>query len=136
MFGARDSDFSAIRANLNPVLDHSSELALSWYAHRGTTLQFGRRLRGVLGRAGFCRIEASASCDSYGTSETVKQFAEVIVRVNQHADFVKFAIESGQADLETLDRMKVAWKEWGEHPDSFCTHVPHKKVFIGSYEPC
>ena len=27
--------------------------------------------------------------------------------------------ESGKADLETLDRMYVAWKEWGEHPDSF-----------------
>ncbi len=128
VFGARDSDFSAIRANLNPVLDHSLELALSWYAHRGTTLQFGRRLRGVLGRARFCRIEASASCDSYGTPETVKQWAEVMMGNVQQADFVKFVIESGWADRETLDRIKIAWKEWGEHPVSFLAQIKCEAV--------
>ncbi len=128
VFGARDSDFSAIRANLNPVLDHSLELTLSWYAHRGTTLQFGRRLRGVLGRAGFCRIEASASCDSYGTPETVKQWAEVMMGNVQQADFIKFTIDSGQADMESLDRMCIAWKAWGEHPDSFCAQIKCEAV--------
>ena len=123
VFGARDSDWSVIDANSNPVLEHSWELALGWYAHRGAVLHFGRQLRGVLGRAGFCRVEASASCDSFGTPETVRQWAEVMVGLLQRADFVKFAIELKGADIETLDRMCVAWKAWGEHPDSFSAQI-------------
>ncbi len=128
VFGARDSDWSVINANSNPVLEHSWELALSWYAHRGTVLHFGRHLRGVLGRAGFCRVEASASCNSFGTPETVKQWAEVMMGNVQQADFVKFAIELKGADIETLDRMCVAWKAWGEHPDSFCAQIKCEAV--------
>jgi len=129
VFGARDNDWgSGIYANSNPVLEQAMELINSWYIHRGTDMQFARRLRGVLGQAGFCRIEASASCDSCGTPETVRQRAETWARIAQQADFGKFAIESGQADPETLDRMNVALKEWGEHPDSFFAQIKCEAV--------
>ncbi len=128
VFGARDNDMSDIEANFNPVLEHATELVQNWFAHRGSGLQFARRLRGVLGRAGFCRVEASASCNSFGTPETVKQWAEVIGGILQQADFVKFSIESGRADLEMLDRMCVAWKAWGEHPDSFFAQIKCEAV--------
>ena len=128
VFGARDSTFSSIYANFNPVLEHSVELLHSWYAHRGTDLQFAKSLRGLLGRSGFCRVEASASCDSFGTPVAVKRWAEVIVGILQQADFVKFVIESGWADRETLDRIKVAWKVWGEHPDSFHAEIKCEAV--------
>ena len=55
----------------------------------------------------------SASCDSFGTPETVKRWAEIKVREMQNADFVKFVLKSGRADLEALDRIKVAWKTLG-----------------------
>jgi len=128
VFGARDSAGSEIIANSNPLLDHFLELSRSWHDDRGTDIQSARRIRGLLSRAGFCRVEASASCDSFGTSETVRLKAAQQVRVNQQADFIKFVIESGQADLETLDRMKVAWKEWGEHPDSFYAAIKCEAV--------
>ncbi len=128
VFGARDNDMSDIEANFNPVLEHATELVQNWFAHRGSGLQFARRLRGVLGRAGFCRVEASASCNSFGTPETVKQWAEVMMGNLQEADFVKFVIESGWADRETLDRIKIAWQEWGEHPDSFLAQIKCEAV--------
>ena len=128
VFGASDNNMSYIKANFNPVLEHAVELVISWYAHRGTSLQFARHLRGLLGQAGFCRVEASASSDSFGTPETVKQWAEVIGGILQQADFVKFSIESGRADLEMLDRMCVAWKAWGEHPDSFFAQIKCEAV--------
>jgi len=128
VLGARDSDFSAIQANSNPLLERSIEIGHNWHAHRGTDLQFARNLRGVLGRAGFGHVEASASCDSFGTPEAVRRRAKTLLGIRQHPDFIKFAIESGQADLETLDRMKVAWKEWGEHPDSFAAQIKCEAV--------
>ncbi len=128
VFGARDNDMSDIEANFNPVLEHATELVQNWFAHRGSGLQFARRLRGVLGQAGFCRVEASASCNSFGTPETVKQWAEVMMGNVQQADFVKFVIESGWADRETLDRIKIAWKEWGEHPVSFLAQIKCEAV--------
>ena len=123
VFGARDNDWSPINANFNPILEQSIELGHSWQVHRGTDLQFAKSLRGVLGRAGFRRVEASASCDSYGTPEAVRLRANTMVRIRQQADFIKFIVESGKADLETLDRMNVAWKEWGEHPESFAAQI-------------
>ena len=128
VFGARDNAWSVIIANSNPVLDQSLKLDRSWFAHCGTDLQFARRLRGVLSRVGFCRVEASASCDSFGTPETVRLRAETMARGRQQTGFVKFVTESGQADLETLDRIEVAWKEWGEHPDSFIAQIKCEAV--------
>ena len=128
VFGARDNSWSSIHANSNPVIEDSIELGQSWYSHHGTDLQFAKSLRGLLGRAEFRHVEASASCDSFGTPEAVKRWAKIKVRLMQNADFVKFVIGSGRADLEALDRIKVAWKAWGEHPDSFAAQIKCEAV--------
>src|SRR5262249_46724941 len=101
------------------LTEQSYEIVVKWQAHRGTDVQFGRRLRGVLSRAGFQRIEASASYDSDGTPEAVQRWADTMVKLLRQPSLVDLSVASGWADRETLECMCVAWKAWGEHPDSF-----------------
>jgi SAM-dependent methyltransferase len=120
VFAARDTDFAAsFTTNLNPLLEQSLDLVRDWYASRGTDLIFGRRLGGVLGEAGFARIEASATCDCFGTPDSRRRWAALWVGSLQQAQLVAFATQSGRADPETLQRMCAAVQRWGEAQDSF-----------------
>jgi hypothetical protein len=122
VFGARETDLVASRyvaANLDALTAQAYDLVLQWQAHRGTDIQFGRQLRGVLNRAGFQRVEASASYDSNGTPEAVRQWADTMVRILQQDSLVDLAVTSGWADHETLARVCAAWQAWGARPASF-----------------
>jgi ubiquinone/menaquinone biosynthesis C-methylase UbiE len=131
IFGVRDSHMAAARtfgAYPDPLLDQSWEVRHRWYAHRGTDLHFGSRLRGVLSAAGFQRVQASASCDSFGTPEAVRTWAATVVRVLQQGDLVAHATAAGWTDRESLDRMCAAWTSWGERPDAFHASVMGEAV--------
>jgi hypothetical protein len=73
----------------------------------------------VLGEVGFARIEASATCDCFGTSDARRQWAAMWVESLQQTELVAFATQSGRADPETLQRMGAAVQRWGEAQDSF-----------------
>ncbi len=128
VFGARDTDWAALMLTAEGVLADSAELVHAWYRERGTDLQCGRRLRGILAAAGFHNVEGSASCDCHGTPDTLRQFADTAIRMLEQPSLADFATQSGRADAETLDRMRKEWNDWAARPDSFHASVMGEAV--------
>jgi ubiquinone/menaquinone biosynthesis C-methylase UbiE len=120
VFGMRDTDFRAsLIGNSTPLMERALQLMLAWFAHRGTELQFGRRLRQILHDAGFVRIEAWASCDSHGTPDSLRTYCEMMVRALRHPDVAQFAAAAGWGDAATLDEICAAVEAWGTNLHSF-----------------
>lgn len=119
VIGVRDANADGhLFLNASEAMDQSLEPVLAWQRSRGMDIFAGRRVASLLREAGFHDVVGSASYDSYGTPEAVRQAAE------QHARRIEtvvaeHAIEHGLADRATMDRMAAAWREWGAHPDSF-----------------
>ena len=86
--------------------------------HNGADPFIGRRLRSLLNEIGLKRVEASASYDSHGTTESV-QFAAEGAGSYFSGTFADQAIELGWMDRAEIDKIKAAWQEWGENPDAF-----------------
>jgi ubiquinone/menaquinone biosynthesis C-methylase UbiE len=79
----------------------------------------GRRLRGLLERAGFEEIIASSWFFSYGTPAAVEGFG--IARAEECGDgwFSTGAQERGLATDGELDEMRSGWIEWSKSPDAY-----------------
>jgi ubiquinone/menaquinone biosynthesis C-methylase UbiE len=120
VFGMRDTDFRAtVSGNSSPLKEQAWQLVHAWYAQRGTDLELGRRLRQVLHDAGFVRILASATCDSYGTPDALRTFSEMMVRNLRQPDLIAFAATTGWGDAAKLDHVCAAVETWGTDPHSF-----------------
>jgi len=103
----------------NQGLDEYYDLHERIWTHHGSDLRLGRHLRSLLRQAGFIRIEGSASYDYAGTLAETRAFALAqIARIKSTPAFHE-AIDAGWVDQPTLEKMMVAWQEWGEHPDAF-----------------
>jgi len=80
----------------------------------------GRRLRGLLDRAGFEDVIATSKFFSYGTPATVKEFG--LARAEQCGDgdwYSERAQERGLATAEELEVMGRAWVEWSTAADAY-----------------
>lgn len=78
MIGIQSTDFSGhLLAYSNPLVGKGNKLGLRWLKHNGANLHTGRHQRGLLHKAGFVRIEASALYESYGTPESVRMQGEI-----------------------------------------------------------
>ena len=119
VFGARDLAAGGFLFwEASPILAEFWELWWAWQAHRGIDNRIGMRLRSVLREGGFEQVEGSASYDCYGTPEATRFFAAAFVRGLNNPALGEFAAQSNLADRERLERMREAWKRWGEQPDS------------------
>jgi SAM-dependent methyltransferase len=79
----------------------------------------GRRLRGLLAAAGLADVVASTKYFSFGTPDTVRDYA--LDRANECSDewFAPNAVEHGLATADDLRGMAAAWTDWSEAPDSY-----------------
>jgi SAM-dependent methyltransferase len=81
----------------------------------------GRTLRGLLGRAGFERVEATTHSISYGTAARVRAFG--LDRADDCRDewYASEAIANGLASSDDLGSMEQAWLTWSESPDAYAS---------------
>jgi ubiquinone/menaquinone biosynthesis C-methylase UbiE len=86
--------------------------------HNGADPFVGRRLRSLLNETGLKRIEASASYECSGTSESVQAAAEG-ASTYFSGIFAEQAIGLGWMDRSAIETIRTAWKAWGENPNAF-----------------
>lgn len=89
----------------DPVLEKDLRDGEAEKAAQGISVRIGKQIRSLLRQAGFVRTEASASYDSYGTSESVRRLA------------------ANAASDEPDNEIAAAWKRWGDSPDAFFGHA-------------
>ncbi len=91
----------------------------SWLNVSGTPY-FGRRLRSLLQEAGFMRVLAQASYDSYPTQESLTRFLDIYASTFENErTFIDRVTKSGLADEGEMREFANAFREFGRHPDSF-----------------
>jgi ubiquinone/menaquinone biosynthesis C-methylase UbiE len=102
-----------------PFLEWLSLLETTWM-HQGGHPHLGCGLRGLLHRAGFVDIRASASYDSYGDPQAVHFIGSIAANRCDEGDFRAQVVELGLASEERLDELKAALQQWMERQDAFC----------------
>ena len=133
IIGVRDADHGGILLMpSDPTIEHSIELWERLWAHNGGDPKLGRRHKMLLRETGFTRIEASASYDYCGTTESANGFSQLMAHEFSEAGASRQLLDLGWADRSDLYKITTAWKLWGENPDSFfarprCEAVGWKK---------
>ena len=79
----------------------------------------GRRLRGLLERAGFDRVKATTKSFSYGTPEAVESFGRARAEDCSDAWYASSAQKHGLVSAGDLDTMSGAWLEWSTSRDAY-----------------
>jgi SAM-dependent methyltransferase len=102
-----------------PLLHWLSLLERSW-ERQGGHPHLGCDLRGLLYRAGFVDIQASASYDSYGDPRAIRFIGQIAAARCGEQDFRAQVVGLGLASEQRLDELQAAWQQWIERPDAFC----------------
>ncbi len=118
IIGVREEDTAGfIISPFTPKFEELMELYVRTWKHNGGDPYFARRQRAVLHEAGFVRVEASASAESYGTPESTRKMGEMMAKyMYTHLDT---AIQLNWVDAATVETLTAEWRSWGEHPDAF-----------------
>jgi ubiquinone/menaquinone biosynthesis C-methylase UbiE len=102
------------------------ELLKRFYAVREEVWQLegadpyrGRRLRELLERAGFDRVNATTKSFSYGTAEAVESFGRARAEDCSDRWYGSSAQKYGLATSSDLEAMKRAWLEWSKAPEAY-----------------
>lgn len=119
--GVRASNLGGdiFQPNDDSIISRSRQFAARLIQHNGGNLHTGRRLRGLLGAAGFHRVQAWASYDCFGTAELVKYWGERQVGAFTQPPISEQLIELGWANQTELEEIAAYWRAWGERSDSF-----------------
>ena len=118
IIGVREEDTASfIISPFTPKFDELMKLYVRTWKHNGGDPYFARRQRAVLNEAGFVRVEATASAESYGTPESTRQMGDMM------ADYMythlETAIQLNWVDSKKAKTLTTEWRSWGEHPDAF-----------------
>jgi hypothetical protein len=119
LVGVRDADHGGdLWAPATEALEHALALTERVLRYQGGNPGLGRTHRALLRAAGFVRIAASASYESFGTPEATQAlgayWAEFLGRV--YADWL---CAQGWATPAVLAQVGEALTAWGRHPDAF-----------------
>ena len=87
--------------------------------HAGGDPLVGGRLKELLRRAEFGRVEIQGVYDTYATPEAVRAWAGMIDASVHDARNCEQYIRLGIATQEQLLRVGRAWQEWARNPDAF-----------------
>jgi ubiquinone/menaquinone biosynthesis C-methylase UbiE len=88
-------------------------------ADQGVNSRIGKHLRALLRQAGFVRVEASASYDSYGTPERVRMLGEALASNAIKEWRAEEILKSDWTDRAELEQIAAAFRAWAEQPDAF-----------------
>ena len=103
-----------------------------WHRSRGSDLTIGKRMPGILRRAGFDRVDIGASHEIKSSRGSVTAHARMLGGLFEPGGGIReTALARGWANEARLDRMADAWRRWGADPDAFvvfvlCEMVAHK----------
>jgi SAM-dependent methyltransferase len=89
-----------------------------WLAD-GADPYLGRRLRGLLSRAGLIEVVGTAKYSTFGTPDAVRSYA--LDRAAECSDdwYAPGAVTHGLATADDLRDMAAAWTDWSESPEAF-----------------
>jgi ubiquinone/menaquinone biosynthesis C-methylase UbiE len=90
-----------------------------WQVENAADPYRGRQLRGLLERAGFDRVDATAKYFSYGTAEAVESFGRARAEDCSDNWYASSAQKHGLATADELAAMRRAWLGWSTAPDAF-----------------
>jgi SAM-dependent methyltransferase len=90
-----------------------------WQLENAADPYRGRRLRGLLGQAGFDRIDATTKYFSYGTADAVESFGRARADDCGEGWYVSSAQKHGLATTSDLEAMGRAWLGWSTSPDAY-----------------
>lgn len=88
-------------------------------SEQGVNRRIGKQLRALLQEAGFVRVEASASYDSYGTPERVRTLGHAVAASWSTGKGAGDLIQRGWTTRAELDELAAALRDWAEDPDAF-----------------
>ena len=117
--GLRDADKDGdVYHPANPLLERFWNMAEQVTNAGGGDLRLGRRHRQLLREEGFTEIEATASYDCFGNTESTTGFAHfwADIFLPQHREQI---LAQAWASATELDAMAEALRAWGRHPDAF-----------------
>ena len=122
--GIRDDDWSAYLLEPTSTLRTLGiELILRGVEHNGGNFRSARHHVKLLREAGFVDIEGHASAGGSGTSESVNEFAAVLVRQLKDPVFEKIVLGEAWTDQHTLDSIAADVRAWAAEPDAFLAFV-------------
>jgi SAM-dependent methyltransferase len=102
----------------NPTLIGLHETWNRLLQHNGSDPFIGRRLRSLLNEIGLECVEASAAYECHGTTDSV-QLASASAAGYFSGTFADQVMALGWLDSAEVERIREAWKAWGEDPDAF-----------------
>lgn len=102
-----------------PLLIRGFELYERLREHNGSERSLGRRLRGLHVKAGFVRVEASASCDCHGSPDGVKFWGERVATALTNPPISQQLVELGWTEPDELEQIAASWRSWSEDPGAF-----------------
>jgi len=125
VLGARHGDWGGfLLATKNEYIRKAFPLFIRLMEKNGGDPFFGRNQVAYLRRAGFQRIEASASYDCWtATPETTRRVGNLMAVGFASAEFVTPVLDSQFADHDTLQKIPPAFRSWDEDPDVFAAEA-------------
>lgn len=119
MVGVRSPDLDGwLLSPYHLLLEQWIQLTERFRQNHGANMRRGKELRSLLRQAGFVQVHASASYDSHGTPDSIKQFVAVIAPPNYQTAEDRL-VKEGLVDKDTLDEILHAWRMWADNPDAF-----------------
>lgn len=120
IIGIRDVDLGGhLLAPDDAVIQQWLVIYEAYWAGVGGHPRLGRQLRSLLIGAGFIDVAASASYEVYGDLESRRFISQIAVSRVQEPDYVTRVVESGLANREQLEAIRVAWSAWPEWSNAF-----------------
>ncbi len=123
--GVRHADWGGfLLATTNEYIQKAQTLFIRLMEKNGANPFFGRHQVAYLRRAGFQRIEASASYDCWtATPETTRRVGNFMAAYFTSAEFVTPVLANQFADPDTLQKIPPAFRAWAEDPDVFAAEA-------------
>ena len=109
----------AVQEPLDPVLQQCREFADRLLTHNGGDRIIHRQLPALLRKAGFGRVELSASYESFGNPGAIRMWAERMAGTFTQPPVYEQLSELGWASQVELEQIAAAWRTWSDNPDAF-----------------
>jgi len=120
-----------IAPDADGVLEYAHEIWRKYRGYCGGDPQMGRRLRRLLGDAGFEKTVGTASGEAWGTSDLVQSILPALIDEFTGPKIRRTAAQMGWGDPARMDATVDALNAWGAQVDAFmaitwCEGVGHK----------
>lgn len=127
VIGIRNSDLGGCIFAPAQIVGPYARLHRAVWEMAGGHPDLGRELRGLLHEAGFVDLVATATYETYASSERLQFFSHLITSRCEEPDFVKQVVEGGLASQAELEALTAAVRLLPEHPAAFAA-LAHGEV--------